>query len=122
MRKIVYGILTGVLILIIAVAAHAEVPTPILGTNLSGSIATTNTFQLIQTITNDRVDCTIQNNSASNSMWVYFGLIASASKASSAILAPGQTLSCRAAGGNFVLKNHVSITGTSGDAFYANFQ
>lgn len=102
--------------------AHAEVPTTTIGTNLSGTITTTNTFQMIQTITNNRVDCTVQNNSATNTMWVYFGLTASATKGASVVLSPGQTVGCRVAGGQYVLRNHVNITGTSGDAYFANFQ
>lgn len=102
--------------------ARADVPTPTLGTNLSGTITTTNTFQLIQTLTNNRVDCTVENNSATNTMWVYFGQTANATKGMSVQLAPGQSVGCRVAGGLYVLRNHVNITGTSGDAFFANFQ
>lgn len=99
-------------------------PYPVTGlNNVSTTITVTNTFQSLWIATTGptgRSSCTVQNNSASNSMWVFFGVLASATKATSAILAPSQSLNCNI--GNVILQTQVSITGTSGDAFYANAQ
>lgn len=86
-------------------------------TNNSGTIAVTNTFQSIWAATAGRAGCTVQNNSATNAMYVYFGPIASATTATSVKLAAGQALTCSVNG--IILTDQVSITGTSGDAFYA---
>jgi hypothetical protein len=93
---------------------------PLPSTNLSGSISATNTFQLIQGQTNNRNGCLIQNNGTHN-MNVYFGATANATTSNSFILAPAQPISC-AIGSNLVVKDAISITGTSGDSFSANFQ
>jgi hypothetical protein len=98
---------------------------PLTSSNLSGSVSVTNTFQSVQSLTTGRIGCAIQNNGA-NPMYVYFGPIGSASKAH-AFLLPASTstssfvVGC-AVGGLGVLTDQVSITGTSGDAFTANFQ
>lgn len=87
--------------------------------NNSGTISVTNTFQSIwakNTSTRGRAGCVIQNN-GSNTMWVYFGDIANATKATSVVLAAGQNVSCIS--GGIVLEDQVSITGTSGDTFFA---
>lgn len=89
--------------------------------NNSGTIAVTNTFQSVFTASTGnntgRTGCALQNNSASNSMYVFFGAIADATIGKSVKLSPGQSVNCNA--GNIVLKDEVSITGTSGDAFFA---
>lgn len=88
--------------------------------NDSSTIAVTNTFQSIWTAstnTRGRAGCTVQNNSASAAMYVFFGAIASATTGKSVKLAAGQAVSCNS--GGTVLQDQVSITGTSGDAFYA---
>lgn len=92
--------------------------------NLSGTISVTNTFQSIQIQADGRSDCTIQNASTTNSMWVFFGPIASATKAKSFILdtSHGLSISCGIPFYPGVLTDQVSITGTSGDTFTANFQ
>lgn len=87
--------------------------------NSSTTIASTNVFQSIwvaPTNTRGRASCTVQNN-GTNSMWVFFGPIASATKAKSVVLAAGQNVRCLV--GGVALQDQVSITGTSGDAFYA---
>ncbi len=91
--------------------------------NISSTIASTNVFQSVQAAAVGRSGCTIQNQSTANSMWVFFGPIASATKATSIILdsTHGLTVSC-AVPFEGVLTDQVSITGTSGDAFSANFQ
>jgi len=102
-----------------AVWAHAQsIPLP--STNYSSAITTSNTFQQIQGVTNNRNGCTIQNN-GTHTMYVYFGTVANATEAAAAQLAPGQSLSCSIAS-DFVVKDAISITGTAGDSFFANFQ
>lgn len=93
---------------------------PLTSTNLSGTVAVTNTFQSIQVSTAGRNGCTVQNNDT-NSMWVFFGAIGSATKAHSIVLAAGQALSC-AVGGLGVLTDQISITGTSTGVFFAAVQ
>lgn len=88
--------------------------------NLSGTITLTGTFQSIQVANSERKSCLIQNNSASNNMRVYFGPVASATSSNSVTLSPSSTVNCTA--GGIVLTDQVSITGTTGDAFLANFQ
>lgn len=97
--------------------------TPLTSTNLSSTIAVTNTFQSIQASTGTRKGCLIQNVATSDSMWVYFGAIGGATKGKSFILdaVHGSAVSC-AVGGLGVLTDQVSITGTAPDAFTANFQ
>lgn len=83
------------------------------------AIVTTNTFQRIwraSTATTGRVGCIIQNNSATNKMFVYFGAIANATTPNSLQLAAGASLTCTA--GVIVLKDEISITGTAGDRYY----
>lgn len=89
-------------------------------TNLSGTIAVTNTFQSISPQTLSRGGCLIQNN-GSNSMWVFFGPIASATKAKSVVVPAGQSVSC-STGTAAPVTDQISITGTSADAFYAGVQ
>jgi len=99
--------------------AHAQsIPLP--STNLSGTITTTGTFQQIQGTTNNRNGCTIQNN-GTHTMYVYLGTLSGATTAASAQLTAGQSLNCAIAS-DFVVKDAISITGTSGDTFFANFQ
>jgi hypothetical protein len=96
-------------------------------TNLSSTISVTNTFQSIQASTAGRNGCLIQNNSQANEMWVFFGPIGSATKATAFGLPPGTattpggSIAC-AVGGLGVLTDQVSITGTATDTFTANFQ
>jgi hypothetical protein len=93
---------------------------PVPSTNYSGTIASTGTFQLIQGQANGRIGCTVQNN-GTHTMYVFFGPPANATTATAAQLSAGQSLNC-GIGANIVAKDSVSITGTSGDAFFANFQ
>jgi hypothetical protein len=102
---------------------------PVSSNNLSGTITTTNTFQVVQAQTNNRIGCAIQNNASVLSgdlMYVYFDKTNSsncsaATIAGSVTLQPGQPASC-AVGAGAVLKDQVCITGTSTDPFFANFQ
>ena len=98
---------------------------PVTSTNASATITVTSTFQSLQAVNTSRMGCLIQNN-GSNTMYVFFGPIASATKATSfQIVPPGgsgpNSISC-ATGTGGALGDQVSITGTSGDAFTANFQ
>lgn len=93
---------------------------PLTSKNLSSTISVTNTFQSLQAATAGRNGCLIQNN-GSHTMWVFFGPIASATATTSFVLPAAQSVSC-AVGGLGVLIDQVSITGTSTDAFFANFQ
>ena len=90
--------------------------------NASSTIEVTNTFQSIWSADVQptlRTGCTVQNNSASNSMWVFFGPVANATKAKSVVLSSGgMSVNCATKTGT-VLTDQVSITGTSGDAFFA---
>ncbi len=109
---------------VITNAASASVTVaPLTSSNLASSIAVTNTFQSIQVATGGRNGCTIQNQSTANTMWVYFGAIGGATKAKSFLLdtSHGLAISC-SVGGLGVLTDQVSITGTSGDLYNANFQ
>lgn len=86
---------------------------------LSSTVAVTNTFQTIEAANISRCGGTIQNN-GSNTMYVYPGPVASATKAASIVLSPGQSVSLIAPG--VVMGDEINITGTAGDAFYAGFQ
>lgn len=85
-------------------------------TNLSGTIAVTNTFQSIQAKNPARSGGVIQNNGANN-MWLFLGPIASATKATSIVLAAGAAFSLNSA--NVTLVDELSITGTATDTFFA---
>lgn len=116
----------------IALLAASEIwaqTVPVPSNNQSRTITTTNTFQSIQAQNNGRIGCAIQNNASTASgdlMYVFFDNTNSASCSAattgrSVVLQPGQSVSCTVAY-NIVLKDQVCITGTSGDAFFANFQ
>lgn len=87
-------------------------------TNNSSTIQSTNVFQSVFLLSGaqKRAACTIANYGA-NTMFVYFGPIASATKATSVQLAANQSTFCNNSG--VTLQDQVSITGTSGDAFFA---
>lgn len=90
--------------------------------NFSSTITSTNVFQSIwaaNTNTRGRAGCTVQNNGAST-MYVFFGPIASATTPSSVQLSTGQAVMCNVSG--ITLQDQVSITGTSGQAFFAGQQ
>lgn len=95
-------------------------PSGVTGTNLSGTITTGGTFQSLQVATAGRKGCTVQNNGTHN-MEVFFGPIGSATTSNSVVLSAGQSVYC-AVGGVSVLTDQVSITGTTADPFFANFQ
>lgn len=86
----------------------------------SGSIATTDLFQSVFAQNASRASCLVQNKSSLNTMWVYFGARTSATKDLSIKLSPGSGVSCSV--GSVVLKDEISVTGTSADLFYAGQQ
>lgn len=94
--------------------------------NISGAIATGNTFQQVLPAlsggTNiQRQSLTIQNNNiSSDNCWVYIGPIANATVASSILLAPGQAYTRY---WPHVPSDQVSVTcSTAADSFYADYQ
>ena len=103
-------------------------PGTTLGGDHSGTITTTNTFQIVMNASNsvtnptpgfgsDRHGCSIQNNGTHN-MYVNEGTpIASATLTNTWILTPGSLYNCNFYG--VVLTGEIDITGTSGDAFIA---
>jgi hypothetical protein len=95
--------------------------------NASGTISVTNTFQSVFAAATTapgsqvaRIGCFLQNN-GTHTMYVYFGPIASATIGASVVLQAGANVSCATSTGG-VLADQVSITGTSGDAFFAAAQ
>ena len=83
----------------------------------SSSIAVTNTFQLVFSGANlNLVGCTIQNT-GTHTEYVYPDIVANAATATSVQLAAGQSLNCGV--GAWALQKTWSITGTSGDTYYA---
>lgn len=88
--------------------------------NASSTIASTNVFQQVWPANGGRKSCTIQNNST-HTMFLYLGPIVNATTTNSAqLLASGGSANCNV--GPIVSSDQISITGTSGDAFYANQQ
>ena len=90
-----------------------------------GSVATTNTYQLILPIANSnfRSGCTVQNTSTSTE-YVYFdrtGTTPPASNAAAYQLAGGQSLNCNDPGGNVAL-DAIWITGTAGATYVVGVQ
>lgn len=83
----------------------------------STTIAVTNTFQSVFVSNVNRKGCVIQNKS-SDDMYVFFGAIADASQARAGLVKANNSVYCTAFG--TVLTDQVSITGTSGDSFYAS--
>lgn len=100
-----------------APVSHAQ-QAKLTSTNVSGTIAVTNTFQSIFEA-GPRTGCTVQNNGAA-SMWVFFGPIASATKAKSVVLTTGQSVGCNSPG--ITLSDQISITGTATQEFFAAVQ
>jgi hypothetical protein len=94
-------------------------PYPATSSNNSSTIAVTNTFQSVWAASvqnRGRASCTIANY-GTNKMYVFFGPIVNATLTNSIQIAANQAVSCNI--GNVVLQDQVSITGTSGDAYYA---
>lgn len=95
-------------------------PKGVINVNASGQISVTSTFQSVfaaSSVSSGRLGCTLQNR-GSNTMYVFFGPIATATISASVAITSAQTIYCGF--GGVVLKDQVSITGTSGDFFYAS--
>lgn len=95
-------------------------PYGVTSSNVSSTITATNTFQSLwvaSTTAIGRVSCAVQNKGTADPMYVYFGAIAGATIAKSVKLTTNTMMNCTVFG--MVLKDQVSITGTSGDAFFA---
>ncbi len=104
-----------------AIAQNPVITTPsamtISAINLT--ISSSSAFQSVlpaSTQTTGRIDCIIQNKS-NNNMFIYFGPPAAAISLYSLTLAAGATFRCANSG--VVIKNEISIGGTSGDRFFA---
>lgn len=103
--------------------ALAQTPTvtqtyPLVISPNAASITSSSAFQSVfpaSTQTTGRVDCLIQNKS-SNSMYLYFGPATSATSPNSVTLAAGGIFRCANSG--VVIRNQISIGGTSGDRFF----
>lgn len=116
-----------------AQAPVATTPSYVTTTGASGSISVTSTFQSVFAAVGApgigvtaRQGCAIQNT-GSNTMYVYIGAIANATKATSFQLVPpatgvqGGSFNC-ATGGGGVVQDQISITGTASDTFTATRQ
>lgn len=89
----------------------------------SGSVASSGTFQSVfaaDTNTRGRASCTIQNTGA-NTLYVFFGPIANATRAKSVQLTTGLPVYCATPNGG-VIKDQVSVDGTTAGTFYAAVQ
>lgn len=95
---------------------------PAAGSTTTGgtTIAVTSTFQQVLAAATGRKSCLVQNT-GSNTQYVYFGVIGSATLSNSFQVAPGQPISCATPNG-VVLTDAVNITGTAGDAYVAASQ
>lgn len=124
MRKFLIAL--GLLAFVSAAYAVATQPQPVVSTNVSGTVAVTNTFQSVVPANSLNKGCLVQNT-GSNLMFVYFGPIAGATKAKSFQLrAPGTGIqggwvSC-ATGTGAVITDQVSVTGVATDTFTAAYQ
>lgn len=91
--------------------------------NVSTTITSGGTYQSVwaaDTTTRGRAACTIINYGA-HTMYVYAGPIAGATHGKSVQLATSQAFYCSTSAGG-VLKDQISVDGTTGDGFYAAIQ
>lgn len=128
--------LISAVVLLFWLASHARAqekpvttfPLGVSSSNVSTTVAVTNTFQQVFAVLNTlrgRTGCTIVNYGA-NTMWVFedstaagltaANVSATATKAKSVQLAANQAYYC--AQGGIVIKSAIFITGTAADAFY----
>lgn len=96
-----------------------NLPNPRVVTNVSSTVAVTNTFQALLSANTGRLECTIQNT-GTNAMYVFFGATADATVATSAKLTAGQSAYCTVNNVNYL--GAVAITGTATETFYAVYQ
>lgn len=116
MRRLFFG---GLVALLFAGSAFAQTITPksSVQPNGSGTIAVTNTFQQVFTSNGSRFACSIQNK-GTNNMYAYWGPPERATVTNSVQIAAGSIAYCN--NGAIVFSDPVSITGTSGDTYYAS--
>lgn len=108
---------------VLAFIAPAKAQQAAYSTSISGTISTTNTFQIIQLATRPsageaRHGCVIQNLGANN-MFVNFGA-AAVTTPNSIKLTPSSTVRCDSSG--IILQDQLAITGTAGDQWIAVIQ
>lgn len=120
-RKIM--ILAGLLMVMPAWAQVPVVtsPAPVttLNGNASGTIAVTNTFQMVFVANPARKGCTIVDET-SDPMWVTEALgIAGSTKTKAYELSSNTSWTFNCASNGVVLTGEIDITGTANDAFYA---
>lgn len=111
-----FGVIVALLLFVSAAQADPSGSRTGLQPNSSGTIVVTNTFQAVFAGSANRYACNVQNNST-HTMFVFFGPIASAMTTASLQIAAGVIAHC--GDGPTVFSDPVSITGTSGDSFYA---
>jgi hypothetical protein len=92
---------------------------PVTATIATGTIAVTDTFQAaLAANASRRPGGSLTNQDGTNAMYVFFGAVASASKAKSIILAAGATLYFNDVfGPNQAYRGVVAVTGTGTDTF-----
>jgi hypothetical protein len=88
-------------------------------TTVNSTISVTNAFQAALAANTGRAACVLQNT-GTHTMYVYFGVLASATTSNGFQIAPGQTISCNVPG--VVLQDAVNITGTAGDGYIVTSQ
>lgn len=86
----------------------------------AGTIAVTNTFQAALAASTTRKGCLLQNK-GSNVMYVYFGVIGSATTPLGIELSNRSSITCGTYG-NIVATDAVNVTGTAGDQFVVTNQ
>lgn len=111
-------------LLVVGVSTFAYAQNPVL-TNPTGrtavasgsTIATTNTFQTLFASNDRRSGCIVQNNGTHN---MYLNIVSrtTATLSNSAVIIPGGTGGCALYG--TVITGEISLTGTSGDSYYAS--
>jgi hypothetical protein len=93
-------------------------PTGASSNPVNGTIAVTNTFQVLLASNGSRKGCTFQNQGTHT---MYASLSSSPTLANSLQLAPGAFYFC-AGPSNISIIDQISITGTAGDAFAGEWQ
>lgn len=105
-----------------ATSARADFQS-VLSQNLSGTVTTGGTFQSLQVQNVGRKGCLIENPpAATETLYVFFGPIASATTAAAVALSAGSSVSCQMPAQGTV-SDQVSVTAaTTGHAFVGLFQ
>lgn len=106
-----------------AAGGTAPAPVSVTSTNLSGTVTTGGTFQVLSAASTTRAGCFIQNPiTATETLFVFFGANGSALTTKAVNLAPGSAVGCATQGGG-ILGDNISVTAaTTGHAFVAQVQ